>query len=214
VLRERKVTDMPSATMPAQNGNSCAAHCTVIAVSELTGFTRFLTQGYTERVLWPKIKFVADGTALIDALAKADNSDPERIVIEATGMGVKAALKCDDVEKTTAMGFITNTGYSAGLDTLFLRLKNKGSASTVKLENGKYYNCSYLMLPVAKAAKQAAPGMHNILVTQQNGIIYFYNSNESAPAWKQCFSDWKTLEGQNAGTHSYVFTGVYIELTM
>jgi hypothetical protein len=204
---------MPSVTLPEQNGNSCAAHCTVIAVSELTGFTRYLTQGYAERALWPKIKFVADGTALIDMLAKADNSDPERIVTEAIGMGVKAALKCDDAEKTTAMTFVSDTGYSAGLDMLFHRLQGKGAASTVLLQNGSYYNCSYLMLPVPKATKQATPGMHNILVTQQNSVIYYYNPNESTPAWKQCFSDWKTLDGQNGGTHSYVFTGVYIEMT-
>lgn len=203
---------MPSLTMPEQNGNSCAAHCTVIAVSELTGATRFRTQGYTERVLWPKIKFVANGNPLIDGLAKADNSDPRLIVTEATGMGVTATLKCDEVEKTTAMGFVTDPGFKMGLEALFNILKGSNASVAVALQDGIYYNCSYLMLPGSTPTAQAMPGMHNILVTKQSGIVYYYNSNESTPAWTSITSDWKTLNAQNNGNWSYVFTGVYVEM--
>ena len=54
---------MPTVIMKEQNGNSCAAHCTVVAISEITG-TMSLDETFAENTLWPAIQF------------KPENGDP------------------------------------------------------------------------------------------------------------------------------------------
>ena len=74
--------NMPTKKLPEQTGNSCAAHCTVIAVAELLDVQYLLSKGYAEEILWPSIKFKTNGNPVIDSLAQADNSDPRLIVSE------------------------------------------------------------------------------------------------------------------------------------
>lgn len=172
-----------------------------------------LSKDYAEKVLWPEIKFRADAhNPVVTALAAADNSDPRRIVSETElrWNAVKATLKCDETQKTVALGYITDQTTKMGLGALFNMMKADGSVASITAENGVYYNCSYLMIRGSKAATGTYEGMHNILVTKDGGQIYYYNSNESTPAWK-VVTDWKKLENQNGGAYSYVFTGVCVE---
>ena len=74
-----------------------------------------------------------------------------------------------------------------------------------------FYNCSYTMHSGAKPSEDNFSGMHNILVAYEAGKTFFYNSNESNPQW-QATANWKQLEAQNGGTHSYVFSGVAVAI--
>lgn len=204
---------MPSKTLPEQTGNSCAAHCTVIAVAELLDVEYLLSKGYAEGVLWPSLKFQKAGNPLIDGLAAKENSDPRRIISEAETRwnAIKASLKCDETQKTTALKYIRDPGMQMALGALFNMLKGSGSVAAITLEPGVYYNASYLMLKGGTAASAVYEGMHNILVTNQGGQIYYYNPNESKPVWSVT-PDWTILEKQNNKTYSYVFTGVCVEM--
>ncbi|HEX4939328.1 MAG TPA: hypothetical protein VFX11_11680, partial [Candidatus Kapabacteria bacterium] len=96
---------MPSKKMKTQNGNSCAAHCTIVAVAELTNSNKNLDETYTESNLWPDIQFKPEGGApATQLLAAAKNSDPRRIVAEVKKRwsGVTAKLVCDEVQKNKA----------------------------------------------------------------------------------------------------------------
>jgi len=204
---------MPTKKLPEQTGNSCAAHCTVIGIAELLDVDYLLSKGFAEMTLWPTIKFKAGESPLTDALAKADNSDPRRIVTESElrwGGSVKASILCDDVEKTTALGFVGP--MAPALAALFNMIKGGNLVTTIALQDGIYYNCSYLMLKGAAAKSAVYEGMHNILVTNFKGSTFYYNPNEKVPVWTKDPADWKTLENQNGGTYSYVFTGVCVEL--
>src|SRR5712691_8050010 len=195
---------MPTKTLPEQTGNSCAAHCTVIAIAELLGVGNLMSKAHAERVVWPAIKFKPNGDPVVELLAKAENSDPRRIVSEVlrTWGGLKVTLLCDETQKKDAIKNYVPKAMKLGLKALFNMLKGSGSVANVTLEDGVYYNSSFLMFTDATANPVSFAGMHNILVTKQGGQVYYYNSNESVPKWS-VVSDWKKLENQNGGQCSY-----------
>ena len=202
---------MPTKTLAEQTGNSCAAHCAVIAIAELLSDPG-MTKSFAEGTLWPAIQFKANGDQAIDGLAAQKNSDPRLMVSEIASRWstVKAALICDETQKTTAMTYVDQSIQPA-LQGLFNMLKRAGSVASISIDDGIYYNCSYLMKKGGDATTATYEGMHNILVTKQGGQTYYYNPNESVPVWKVVV-DWKKLENQNGGTYSYVFTGVCVEM--
>ena len=200
---------MPSKTLKEQNGNSCAAHCTVISVNELNNAA--LTQDFAEKTLWPAIQFVDQGGAST-LLAQAKNSDPRRIVteVESRWPGLSVKLLCDRVQKTAAMNYV-NAGMRADMGALYKLLESDAVQAPMRLDDFVFYNCSYTMHGGAKPTDANFTGMHNILVTYEGGNAWYYNPNESKPAWKKEAS-WKKLEGQNGGSHSYVFSGVSVAM--
>lgn len=203
---------MPYVTMPTQNGNSCAAHCTTIAIRELTGES--INQTFTEDVLWGWIKFKGGEGPLSDQLAKDNNSDPRRIVnVVNSGWGgkVRATLCCDELEKSWALKFHTPDPMKPGLQAMYNMLKGTKAPVTIVPRAGVYYNCSFLMFNHTDPNPADYSGMHNILITKDHAGIHYYNSNEANPAWVRNDS-WKKLTGQNGGAHSYVFTGVFVEM--
>jgi hypothetical protein len=111
---------------------------------------------------------------------------------------------------TAALKYIPNP-MDVQLEGLFNMLKGFGSVATITLVDGVYYNCSYLMIKGAKAATGTFKGLHNILVTKQSNLSYYYNSNERTPKWS-VVSEWKLLERQNDADYSYVFSGVCVEM--
>ncbi|NPU91367.1 MAG: hypothetical protein HPY82_05580 [Gammaproteobacteria bacterium] len=204
---------MPSKKMKTQNGNSCAAHCTIVAVAELTNSNKNLDETYTESNLWPDIQFKPEGGApATQLLAAAKNSDPRRIVAEVKKRwsGVTAKLVCDEVQKNKAISYVAS-GYQDGMLALFNMLTAGGVKAPVALEDFVFYNCSYTMHNGGVPSESNYSGMHNILVTMEGGKCYYYNSNEDDPQWKTT-SNWKLLEKQNGGNHSYVFSGVSVAL--
>ena len=200
---------MPSKTLNEQDGNSCAAHCTVISVNEINNAA--LTQHFAEKTLWPAIQFVDQG-GVTSVLAAAKNSDPRLIVEEVMSRWptLKVKLLCDGVQKTAAMHYV-NTGMRAGMDALYKLLASDAVEAPLRLDDFVFYNCSFTMHNGAKPTDANFTGMHNILVTYESGKVYYYNPNESVPAWK-ITADWKKLEGQNAGKHSYVYSGVSVAM--
>lgn len=204
---------MPTITLPEQNGNSCAAHCTVIAVSELLGGQLLLNQDYAENNLWPSIQFKKTGGPF-DGLADNKNSDPRLIITEMTTRWntIKKTLVCDETQKKIALTYVNNQ-MQQELGGLFTLLRQNGTAKPVILEEGIYYNCTYLMIKGSNARKGVFEGMHNILVTKEGGKIYYYNPNETMPKWSVVLSNWTRLDNQNDGNYSYVFTGVCVEMS-
>ena len=206
---------MPTVTLREQVDNSCAAHCTVIAVAELTGAGGGLTADFAEATLWPAIQFVADGNGLVDMLAAKKNSDPWRIIEQVGtrwGGQVAAKLICDETEKSVALHYV-GTDMQMGLGALFNMIKRDTSVADMEVAEGVYYNASFLMFGGATPTASGYSGMHNILITRSGGRIFRYNPNESVPAWIQGPVNWTYLENQNGGAHSYVFTGVCVEMT-
>lgn len=203
---------MPLVTMPTQNGNSCAAHCTAIAIMELGG--ERISQTFTEDVLWDWIKFKGGEGPLSEHLAQQQNSDP-RLIVKTVNAGwggrVSATLRCDELEKSWAIKFHTPNDLRLGLQALYNMMKGANASVTIVPEVGVYYNCSFLMFNDPDPVPAAYTGMHNILITKTAAGIHYYNSNEANPAWVQN-NAWKKLTGQNGGTHSYVFTGVFVEM--
>ena len=208
---------MPKMKMAEQTGNSCAAHCTVVAIAELFDTPHNMTPQYAEHTVWPLIMFKTGEGALTDHLASLDNSDPRRVVAfaNATGGGeaVSAALLCDETVKQTALGFVGQQD-AMGLRALFNMMKGAGSTVTTDLREGVYYNCSFLMFGAGQPAAASYSGMHNILVTSVGNVVWCYNSNETAPAWVQAGpgAGWMILRAQNGGGGSYVFTGVCVSM--
>lgn len=199
---------MPTFTMKEQDGNSCAAHCTVVAIAEITG-TKSLDETFAEKTLWPAIQFQPEnGDPAIALLAAAKNSDPRRIVSEAKRRWptVNAALVCDEVQKKIAIPFVKKD-YQIPMEGMFNMLTSAGVKTKLLLDEGAYYNCSFTMHDGSDPTAANYSGMHNILVTYMGGKTFYYNSNETKPAWKEV-KDWKVLKNQNGGQCSYVFTGV------
>lgn len=210
---------MPKHVLPEQTGNSCAAHCTVIAVAELLGTTYCLTKEYAETSWWPQVQFKGGEGPLSEHLKSKQNSDPRRMVedMKVRWGGLGAAILCCDTDKTRALTYVGDPAERGGLEAMFNMIKDynvgqgKGTVATIALEDGAYYNGSYLMLDGATAKGGRYTGMHNMLIVSDKGTIWHYNSNETTPAWQKV-TDWKVLDGQNGGTTSYVFTGVCIEM--
>ncbi len=204
---------MPNLTLPEQTGNSCAAHCAVIAVAEITGAAFVLDKSYAENLIWPAIKFTGSEAGTED-LAKAENSDPRRIVAEAAlrwGGSVACRMLFDDTAEAMALKYIKNPGVEAGLDGLFNLIKGGNAVATIAIADGVYYNASYLMLKGSSAASASFDGMHNILVAGSGGLVWYYNPNEHVPTWKRV-TNWQVLDNQNGGAYSYVFTGLCVEM--
>ncbi|PZN92808.1 MAG: hypothetical protein DCF31_14855 [Alphaproteobacteria bacterium] len=124
-------------------------------------------------------------------------------------------MKCDDVAKATALGFV-DAQTQGELGGLFNLIKGHNATVTTAINSGTYHNCTFLMFNSAVPAVANFTGMHNILVTKAGSDIWYYNSNETNTAWVRTVGNdaWKVLHGQNAGTHSYVFTGVLVEMTI
>jgi hypothetical protein len=93
-------------------------------------------------------------------------------------------------------------------------LKGTNATVTTAINSGVYYNCSFLMFGAGSPASTSYTGMHNILVTNSGGSIWYYNSNEAVPAWVNAGpgSGWTKLTNQNGGNGSYVYTGVCVEM--
>lgn len=209
---------MPTMKMGMQTGNSCAAHCIVIGVAELLNSRHNMTPSYAENIVWPKIKFVnGENMGATDDLANAGNSDPRKIVsfVNSVGGGeaVDATLLCDDVLKTVALTYAPG-GKKAELDGLFNMMKGSNATVTTDIKSGIYYNCTFLMFSAASPGATSFYGMHNILVTNSGGSIWYYNSNETTPAWVNSgpSAAWTKLANQNNGNGSYVYSGVCIEM--
>jgi hypothetical protein len=200
---------MPSKTLNEQNGNSCAAHCTVISIWEIKNTA--LTEDYAEKDLWPAIKFVDIGGPTT-MLAAQNNSDPRLIVseIKKRWSGVNAKLLCDSAQKTNAMVFVPSV-LQSNMEALFNFLAHDGLMTPVRLDECTYYNCSYTMHGGGKPMSSNFTGMHNILVTYMGGKTYYYNPNETIPSWK-ITDNWKKLENQNSNSCSYVFSGVAVAI--
>lgn len=197
---------MPNKKLKTQKGNSCAAHCTVVAIADLLDVEHFLTNEYAESHLWPSIQFEDDGSPLVKHLAELENSDPRKIVkeTESRWAEVKATLLCDETQKTTALKTVPKE-VALQLDALFNMMKGDGSTTEIRPGAGIYYNASYLIFKNGTYA-----GLHNILVTNFNGQIHYYNPNEDDPGWSTT-PDWSTLDKQNKESCKYVFTGVCVE---
>lgn len=209
---------MPTLTMATQTDNSCAAHCIVIGIAELLNSRHNMTPTYAEKTVWPKIQFVTgENGGATDGLAAIGNSDPRKIVnfVSATGGGeaVDAAILCDDVVKGAALKYVPGQEQPK-LDGLFNMMKGGNATVTTAIKAGVYYNCSFLMFGAASPSPADFSGMHNILVTNSGGSIWYYNSNEATPAWVNSGpgSSWMKLNNQNGGQSSYVYTGVCVEM--
>lgn len=200
---------MPTKTLNKQNGNSCAAHCTVISIWEITN--KVLTQDYAEKGLWPTIKFVNVGGAT-STLAAQENSDPRLIVSEVKKRwpSVNVKLLCDRTQKTSAMKFVCSS-MKQGMESLFDLLAHDAVMTPVLLDECTYYNCSYTMHDSGTPTASNFTGMHNILVMYEKGKTYYYNPNETSPRWNTT-ENWKMLENQNGNTCSYVFSGVAVAI--
>ncbi len=205
---------MPSMTMREQKGNSCAAHCTVIAVDELTSKGSGMTAATTESDLWPTIKFRPEASVpMTQQLAHDENSDPRRVVAEVTRRwpAVTAKLLCDGVQKKASIAYVPGA-ISGHMDALFNLLSAHAITGPVRLDDEAFYNCSYTMHAAALPSTASFTGTHNILVTLSSGKYYYYNPNETTPSWTST-TNWKQLNGQNGGAHSYLFTGVCVLMT-
>ncbi len=205
--------------MAMQTGDSCAAHCTVIAIAELFNTRHNMTPQYAENTVWPAIQFkIGENQGGTDELAKKNNSDPRKIVSFANdtggGAAVTATLRCDDVAKASALRFV-DAMEGMKLGGLFNMMKGQNATVTTDIAEGVYYNASFLMFGgAAPTPGNYTKGMHNILVTRSGGDIWYYNSNEAVPSWIRTAGNdaWKILRNQNAGGGSYVFTGVLVEM--
>jgi hypothetical protein len=206
---------MPTITLPQQTGNSCAAHCTVVAVVEITASQSILTTVFAEGTLWPAIQFTGNDGPVSQKLKADHNSDPRLIVSEVAsrwGGSLTSTMLFDDTEKTTALTFVSDPMMQQALPGLFNLLKGQTQSSMIIPKDGIFYNCSYVMLKGATASSAKFEGLHNILITSDSGALYYYNPNEATPAWVKNPPDWKTLQGLNGGTYCYIFTGVAVEL--
>lgn len=209
---------MPTMKMGMQTGNSCAAHCIVIGIAELFNSKNNMTPSYAENTVWPKVQFlIGENGGATDGLAQQQNSDPRKIATfcNATGGGeaVDAKLLCDSVAKSSALTYVP-VAMQPLLDGLFNMMKGTNATVTTAINSGVYYNCSFLMFDAGAPGPTSYTGMHNILVTNSGGAIWYYNSNESVPAWVNAGpgSAWTKLTNQNGGNGSYVYTGVCVEM--
>jgi hypothetical protein len=210
---------MPTKKMPQQTGNSCAAHCTVIAVAELLNDSTNMTPNYAEKIVWPAIQFLpGENGGATDPLAKEQDSDPRKVVdfVNGTfrGEGLKAKLLCDDRVEAAALNDVP-TNLQGSLDGVYKLIKGSNTASTIDIQPTHYYNCSFLMFYSSYPGTADYSGLHNILVTNDGSSIWYYNPNETAPDWINSGSspDWMTLKNQNAGKNSYVFTGLCVDIS-
>jgi hypothetical protein len=206
---------MPTITLPKQTGNSCAAHCTVVSVVEITANQSILTTTFAEGTLWPAIQFTGNDGPVSQKLKADHNSDPRLILSEVAsrwGGTVTATMLFDDTEKATALKFVSDPVMQQALPGLFNLLKGQTQSSTIIPKDGIFYNCSFVMLKGGVASTAVFEGLHNILITSDAGNLYYYNPNEVTPAWVKNPVDWKTLEGLNGGSQCYIFTGVAVEL--
>jgi hypothetical protein len=205
---------MPSYTMREQNGNSCAAHCTVVAVDELTKKGSGMTADLAESDLWASIKFRPEASVpMTQQLAAANNSDPRRVVSEVTRRwkSVTAKLLCDGVQKNASISYVPGP-VRGDMEALYSLLSADAINGPVRLDDEAFYNCSFTMHNAAMPSPASFTGTHNILVTLSGGKVLYYNPNETTPKWTAT-TNWKQLNGQNDGTHSYVFTGVCVLMT-
>jgi hypothetical protein len=208
---------MPTKTLPKQTGNSCAAHCVVIAVAEITGRVMACKKNIAENVLWPSFRFVDNGSKSpgLAALVQNQHSDPRKIVAWVNNLDggrakeeIQASLVCDATSKAAAVGFLKTQALRDALLPVFDEMLHDSTAEpNLQIQDGNFYSATYLSFSDPSAAKGDYTGTHNILVTKEKGSIYYYNPNEDAPAWKTTV-DWRKLEGQNDNKRSYVFTGV------
>lgn len=186
---------MPTKTLPIQKGNSCAAHCTAIAVMELDSMAA-ITATNVESTIWPMMQF-KDGP-----LAKDKNSDPALIAstVPKVWPKIKAKLMCDSSQKDAAMAGVPSQMKGA-LGELFTRLKAVGTQARITIDEAAYYNCSYTM-----TSNGSFCGMHNMLVTLEKGRSHFYNPQVAR--W-QVANHWKSIT--DAGSN-FVFAGVAVAI--
>jgi hypothetical protein len=210
---------MPTKKMAQQTGNSCAAHCTVIAVAELLNDSTNMTPNYAEKIVWPAIQFVpGENSGATDPLAKEQASDPRKVVdfVNGTfqGKGIQAKLLCDDRVEAAALNDVPNNLQSS-LDGLYKLIKGSSTALSIDIQQKHFYSCTFLAFDGPSPGAADYSDLHNILVTNDGSSIWYYNPNETAPDWVNSDSspDWMTLKNQNAGEMSYVFTGLCVDIS-
>src|SRR4051794_19283550 len=128
---------MPSVTLPQQDGASCAAHCTVVAIQELLNKPG-LTKSYAEGGLWNQIKFRANSSEQgTEHLAAEENSDPRRIVTEIKWRwpGIGARLLFDDTEKEVAFNNLPDQ-LAFTMGGLYEILKGTSASGRIAPEKG------------------------------------------------------------------------------
>lgn len=211
--------DMPSITLQQQKGNSCAAHCVVIALAELKRDASIGTRSYAENFVWPFIQFKGDDN-LTKNLADEENSDPRLIVsiVERSYPFIDALLTSNNIAKNMALACVNTPHEKEYLSLLFDLITKHANAcaelpSNTLLRDNVYYIATYLMLDKPSVQNASVSGLHNILLTKYESGNYYYNSNELFPCWKKLATpEWWVLENQNDGENSYIFTGVCVEM--
>lgn len=211
--------DMPSITLERQEGNSCAAHCVVIALAELERDASIGTISYAENFVWPLIQFEGDDD-LTKNLADDDNSDPRLIVsmVQRLYPFIDALLTSNDVAKNMALAYVNPPYAKDHLSLLFDLITEHANTcaeppSKTPLRDNVYYIATYLMLDKPSIQNASVSGLHNILLTKGKSGNYYYNSNEQFPCWKKLATpEWWLLENQNNNENSYIFTGVCVEM--
>ncbi|USD19582.1 hypothetical protein ACJJIX_18290 [Microbulbifer sp. VAAC004] len=206
-------------TLPSQNGNSCAAHCTEIAVS---GFDIRAPrpQSFVEDTLWPAIKWQnADLPPMPNGgdhpLVADNNSSPMRVRAYVNNQcpGRNSRILYDAQQKNVCLQLAQATN-TADYNALFTNLIQPNSDGVMprNLLTDTYYNCAFMMFQGPSPVSTAEIGFHNILVAKDGTTVKYYNPNEAQPVWRNDVG-WRTLRYQNGGAHSYVWSGIAIEIT-
>ncbi|WP_444917185.1 hypothetical protein [Microbulbifer sp. JMSA003] len=206
-------------TLPSQNGNSCAAHCTEIAVS---GFDIRAPrpQSFVEDTLWRAIKWQnADLPPMPNGvdhpLVAVNNSSPMRVrnYVNTQCAGRTSRILYDATQKDMCLQF-AQPGNRVDYNALFTNLIQPASNGGMprNLLTDTYYNCAFMMFRGPSPGSAHEMGFHNILVAKDGATIKYYNPNEDQPVWRSDIG-WRTLRHQNAGRHSYVWSGIAIEIT-
>lgn len=203
---------MPVYSMRQQIGESCAAHCTAIAIAELTATKVPLDPAHVEAAVWNAIKFLPGTDRVTKLLASKKYSDPRKVVeyINSKQPSIEAELLMDDQGKSDVYAEIDQYSQNSvgGMVTM---LGSSYRKEKINIEEGVYYNCVYADFNGSVPTVAGFNMFHNILVTKSGGVINIYNSNESTPSWVPLpGGQWRRLENQNGGKRSYVFSGLAV----
>ncbi|WP_444913187.1 hypothetical protein [Microbulbifer sp. PAAF003] len=205
-------------TLPSQAGNSCAAHCTEIAVS---GFDIRAPrpQVFVEGTLWNTIKWQNADLPPVPLggnhpLVAANNSSPIRVRNYVNAQpGRTGRILYDAAQKDVCLQLAQATNradYNALFTNLIQPASNGGMPRNLRADT--FYNCAFMMFRGPSPVSAQEMGFHNILIAKDGNTVKYYNPNESQPVWRNDVG-WRTLRYQNSGAHSYVWSGIAIEIT-
>jgi hypothetical protein len=206
---------VPIKTMDKQEltSNSCAAHCLVIAVAEFLKTDQDKTKNHAELIVWPKIQFQRGESLESDGMADSQFSDPRKVVEYVkthTAGKADAKLCCDELATLEALKHL-DSATQASLSGLFNMMKGNDATVVTNVEQGHYYNCSFLNFSGGTPDPNAYQGMHNILVTNEGGFIWYYDPLEAVWVYTGTGQHWRTTHSQIDGGRCYFFTGVCVE---